>query len=474
MSGKTSRRWVHRRVVAVALCAVLGAGSVKAAAAAADCRVAPERGAAVTLLHAGRLLAVPGEAPAGRSTVVIRGRTIESVLEGHVCPEDLDLAGAAVIDLGKQFVLPGLIDAHVHITSTPSRTFLLDRVTMSDAHRAIWGAANARQTLHAGFTTVRNLAAFRGDSFDADFALRDGIEAGKVIGPRILAAGQGIGSTASQGDFLGYRYEVMDRLAPRSTCSGPSACREAVRYQIKRGADFIKMVATGWATGPSSGGDQQHMFADEMEAVVATARLFDRKVTAHATGVDGVKAALRAGVDSVEHAMVLDAEAIDLFVQTGAYLVPTLLVTQRFIAEEEGEVAAEDGGRVPGSARPAAAGEAQSLRAIAERTYDSHRRAFRAGVRFAFGTDSAITPHGVNAREFAILVDKVGMTPMQAIRTATVNAADHIGLGAALGTIEPGKFADLIAVDGDPLQDVTELERVRFVMKEGQTYRDDL
>jgi len=425
------------------------------------------------LLHAGKLLTVPGRKPQETQTIVVRGGEIVEVIAGYRCPQDLGLEAAAVFDLSRRFVLPGLIDSHVHITSTPSPTFLLDRVTMSDAHRAIWGAANARDTLLAGFTTVRNLAAFRGDSFDADFALRDGIEAGKVPGPRILAAGQGIGSTASQGDFLGYRYEVMDLFAPRSTCSGAAACREAVRYQVKRGADFIKMVATGWATGPAQAGDQQHMFPDEMEAVVATARLFGRKVTAHATGVEGVKAALRAGVDSIEHGMVLDDEAIALFRESGAYLVPTLLVTERFIAQEEGAMAAEEGGRVPGSARPAEAGEAQSLRAVAERMYDSHRRAHRAGVRFAFGTDSAITPHGDNAREFAMLVERVGMTPMEAIVTATVNAADHIGLSDTLGTLEPGKAADLIAVDGDPLRDVTELERVSFVMRAGRVYRHE-
>lgn len=430
-------------------------------------------GSDTKLLHAARLLAVPGGKVSEKQTIVVRDDRIIELFAGYRCPAELGLEAASVLDLTDRFVLPGLIDSHVHITSTPSRTFLLDRVTMSDAHRAIWGAANARDTLLAGFTTVRNLAAFRGDSFDADFALRDGIEAGKVPGPRILAAGQGIGSTAGQGDFLGYRYEVMDLFAPQSTCSGVAACREAVRYQVKRGADFIKMVATGWVTGNANSGDQQHMFPDEMEAVVATARLFGRKVTAHATGLEGVKAALRAGVDSIEHGMVLDDEAIALFRETGAFLVPTLLVTARFVAEEEGATAAEEGGRVPGSARPAGAAETQSLRAVAERMYDSHRRAYRAGVRFAFGTDSAITPHGDNAREFAMLVERVGMTPMEAIVTATVNAADHIGMADTLGTLEPGKAADIIAVDGNPLDDITELERVSFVMRAGYVYRDE-
>lgn len=462
------KKWLFALLMALLPAIAVAHEAETAGVSAESARPAPE---VQTIVHAGRLLAVPGKPPLDRQSVLIRGGRIVALRDGFLAPQEAGMPQATVIDLSQHFVLPGLIDAHVHITSTPSRTFLLDRVTQSDAHRAIWGVENARATLMAGFTTIRNAAAFRGDSFDADFALRDGINQGKVIGPRILTAGQGIGSTASQGDFLGYRYEVMDLFAPRSTCSGPYQCREAVRYQIKRGADFIKMVATGWATAPTPGGDQQHMFPDEMQAVVETARLFGRKVTAHATGLDGIKAALRAGVNSIEHGMVLDDEAIKLFKSSGAYLVPTLLVTKRFIAEASAGKTGEEGGRVPGAGNPSAGRAVTSLAEVAERMYESHRRAFQQGVKFAFGTDSAITPHGDNAQEFAMLVERVGMTPMQAIMTATVNGADHIGLEDEVGTLEVGKMADIIAVAGDPLRDVSELERVRFVMRSGVVHK---
>lgn len=412
-----------------------------------------------SIIHAGTLLAVPGEAPEREKSLVVAAGRIVAIVDGFVSPAATDYPGATVIDLSERFVLPGLIDSHVHMTSTPGPSFQLDRVVQSDAHRAVWGAANARDTLLAGFTTVRDTAGFRGDSFDSVFALRDGIRAGKIPGPRMLVAGQGVGSLASQGDFLGYRSEIMDLFEGRAMCSGPYECRDAVRRQIKRGADFIKMVPTGWATGAAGGGDQQHMFADEMRAVVQTAHLFGRKVTAHATGLDGVKAALRAGADSIEHGRVLDEEAIGLFRETGAYLVPTLLVTTTFTDRESG--------RVPGSARNVSRDEAPSLDSIAATWFASVRTAHESGVKIAFGTDSAITPHGHNAREFALLVQRAAMSPMEAIVTATVNAADHLGLEREIGRLKPGMAADVIAVASSPLDDVTELERVVFVMRSG-------
>ncbi len=416
------------------------------------------------IIHAAELLAVPGEPPATQMSIVIEHGRVGDVREGYATASELGLADALVIDLTDRFVLPGLMDGHTHITSTPSPTFRLDRVVQSDAHRAIWGAYNAEVTLLAGFTSIRDTAGLRGNSFDHVFALRDGIKLGKVPGPRLLVAGQGIGSTASQGDFLGYRHDVMELLESRAMCSGPPACREAVRYQIKRGADFIKLAATGWATGPSEFGDQQHMFFDELEAAVQTAHLMGRRVTAHATGLDGVKAALRAGVDSVEHGRVLDDEAVQLFNESGTYLVPTLLVTKQFIADTD---------YVPGSANPIRTAEAQPLAPVAEQWFRSARLAYEGGVKFAYGTDSAITPHGDNAQEFAMLVEGVGMSPMEAIVTATVNAAENFGLSDEVGTIETGKAADIIAVASSPLDDITELERVRFVMRNGVVYKNE-
>lgn len=445
----------HRRGWAAVALAALVAGF----GGAADADDTP------SVIHAGTLLAVPGEPSEARKSVVIASGRIVKIADGFISPAVAGYPDAAVIDLTDRFVLPGLIDSHTHVTSTPSASFQLDRVVHSDAHRAIWGAANARDTLLAGFTTVRDTAGYRGNSFDSVFALRDGIKAGKVPGPRLLVAGQGVGSLASQGDFLGYRSEVMDLFESRAMCSGPYACRDAVRYLVKRGADFIKMVPTGWATGGERGGDQEHMFADEMRAVVETAHKFGRKVTAHATGLEGVKSALRAGADSIEHGRVLDEEAIALFKETGAYLVPTLLVTVRFTDHASG--------RVPGSARNVSRGSAPPLSAVAEAWFNATRMAYEGGVKIAFGTDSAITPHGQNAREFALLVDKVGMSPMEAIMTATVNAADHVGLAGEIGKIEPGLAADVIAVAQNPLDDITALESVVFVMRSGVVYRNE-
>jgi len=445
------------RAAAVALAAALallsGGNASRAQPAAAD----------ASIVHAGTLLAVPGEAARSEMSVIVENGRVTALAEGYVTPDAAGHPGARVLDLTDAFVLPGLIDSHVHMTSTPSETFQLDRVTQSESHRAIWGAANARATLLAGFTTVRDTAGFRGNVFSGVFALRDGIRAGKIPGPRMLVAGQGVGSAASQGDFLGYRPEVLELFESGAMCSGPYACRDAVRALIKRGADFVKMVPTGWATRGSEGGDQQHMFDDEMRAVVETAHKFGRKVTAHATGSDGVKAALRAGADSIEHGRVLDDEAIDLFLQTGAYLVPTLLVTTTFTDAP--------GGRVPGSARNVAREEAPSLTALAAQWRRSVRRAHEAGVRIAFGTDSAITPHGENAREFALLVEAAGMTPMEAIMTATVNAAEHVGLEDRIGRLQPGMAADLIAVRSSPLENIEQIERVIFVMQGGIVHK---
>ena len=459
-----------RSVSRLATLAIL-ASALAGTAVARDARAGTDApfatGRAASVIHAGTLLSVPGSRPHDGQSIVVADGRIVSVTDGFISPAAAGYPDAATIDLTDRFVLPGLIDSHVHMTSTPSASFQLDRVVQSDAHRAIWGAANARVTLLAGFTTVRDTAGYRGDSFASVFALRDGIRAGKIPGPRLLVAGQGVGSLASQGDFLGYRSEVMDLFRSRAMCSGPYACREAVRYLVKRGADFIKMVPTGWATGVGDGGgggDQQHMFADEMRAVVETAHKFGRKVTAHATGLDGVKAALRAGADAIEHGRVLDREAIALFKETGAYLVPTLLVTTRFTAH--------GAGRVPGSARNLSRDQAPPLSALAKEWFDSTRMAYRGGVRIAFGTDSAITPHGHNAKEFALLVDQVGMSPMEAIVTATVNAADHLGLADEIGQLKPGMAADIIAVAASPLDDVTELERVTFVMRAGVVHKN--
>ncbi|WP_405240867.1 metal-dependent hydrolase family protein [Lentisalinibacter orientalis] len=362
-----------------------------------------------------------------------------------------------VLDLREHFVLPGLIDAHVHITSESGPGFKLRRVVQSGHDQVISGVMNARTTLLAGFTTVRDTAGFRGNDFEAVFALRDGIADGKVAGPRLLVAGQGIGPTAGHGDFLGYRPDILKLLRPPSLCDGADECRKATRYMVKRGADFIKIAVTGGVTSEINAGLDQQMTDDEISAVVETAHALGRKVAAHAHGKNGIETALRLGVDSIEHGTFMDERTAKLFREKGVFLVPTLLA-QKAAAER----VAND------SSLPEAVREKSKNRSATKR--DQVRMAYREGVKMAFGTDSAISPHGRNAEEFALLVE-AGVQPMDAIKMATLNAADLLGVEAVTGSIVEGKSADIIAVKRNPLEDIRALEDVAFVMKEGIVYK---
>ncbi|MBB5517798.1 metal-dependent hydrolase family protein [Amphiplicatus metriothermophilus] len=413
----------------------------------------------IVIVHAGRLLAVPGRAPASEQSVVIRDGKVAAVMDGYV-----DAAGAGaepddatrVYDLKDYFVLPGLIDGHVHLTNENNPKGRLQTVELSDPDRAILAAGFARKTLEAGFTTVRDVGARGGDAI---FALRDGIERGDVVGPRIFASGDTISVTGGHGDGTqGYRDDVAEILHSSGVCDGVAECRKAVREQVRRGADHIKLTATAGVLSNTAAGLDQQFFEDELRAVVETAHMMARKATAHAHGVDGINAALRAGVDSIEHGTYLDDESIRLFRRTGAYLVPTVLAgvtVAEWAADPESHLLP------PQRAKAAEVGP---------RMLDMARRAHRGGVKIAFGTDSGVSRHGENAREFALLVE-AGMTPMEAIVAATVNGADNLGKADMLGTLEPGKLGDLIAVDGDPLADIRELEDVDFVMKEGVVYK---
>ena len=411
------------------------------------------------VIHAGRLLAVPGTAVVERHSIIVAGRTIVEVRAGFVDPGDVgdDPGRVRVIDLSDKVVLPGLIDSHVHITSESGPGFKLRRVVSSGPDQAISAAMNARRTLMAGFTTVRDTAGFRGDDFEAVFAIRDGIARGKVAGPRLLVSGQGITPTAGHGDFMGYRPDIETLLAPKSICDSPAECRKTTRYMIKRGADFIKIAVTGGITSEIAAGLGQQMTDQEIKAVVETAHGLGRRVAAHAHGTNGINAALRAGVDSIEHGTFMDDESVKLFRRTGAYLVPTML------AHKASADRVANDPSLPEAVR----------RKSQDRTDDKIaqvRRAYRAGVRMAFGTDAAISPHGTNAEEFALLAE-AGVTPMDAIVMATVNAADLLGITDIAGSIEPGKAADIIAVDADPLADITVLEQVVFVMKDGFVHK---
>ncbi|TKD50681.1 metal-dependent hydrolase family protein [Sphingomonas baiyangensis] len=408
----------------------------------------PPAAEAVTHVLAGRLIAVPGQAPRGPSTIVIRGGRIAQVLDGHQRPGD----GSAVIDLSTQTVLPGLIDSHVHLASDRAgQEGLLADFTESDqlsAYETLW---NARKTLLAGFTTVRNL----GDEGSA-LALRDAIARGWVEGPRIVDAGRSISTTSGHMDArLGLAEDLRDHPGTENLCDGPDDCRRAVRIQIGRGADVIKIATTGGVNSRIGAGLGAQMFDDEAKAIVETARLYGKKVAVHAHGADGIKLALASGADSIEHGTLLDDDGIALFRKTGAYYVPTLSTVNGYLER----IAAN-----PDAYPPDVRAKIDWRISI---TGQALAKAVPAGVKIAFGTDAGVSKHGRNADEFELMV-KYGMTPAQAIAAATVNAADLLGLSAEIGTIEAGKAADLIAVQGDPLTDVTTLKRVTFVMNGGR------
>ncbi|MFS0771995.1 amidohydrolase family protein [Sphingomonas sp. 1P08PE] len=406
--------------------------------------------APITYIHAGTLLDRPGERPRGNSTVVVQGGRIVEIRDGFATPP----AGATVIDLRDRFVLPGLIDMHVHllgIGGDPMRA-RLTALNTEPADDVLYGAGNARATLMAGFTTVRDL----GGEPRSIRALRDAVDRGDIDGPTIVNAGAPISVTGGHGDPLNGLAEPFAHAVAatvENTCDGPDDCRRATRRQIGLGAQVVKITATGGVLSNVSGGLGRAFTPEEMRAIVETAHGLGRKVAAHSHAADGTKAALEAGVDSIEHGSFLDDEAIALLKKTGAYLVPTELAPVAALAQARS-------GALPPATIPKAEAAAAAM-------VDSHRRALRAGVKFAFGTDSGVSKHGINAQEFALLVDSVGMTPAQAIRTATMAAADLLGKSGEIGTLAPGKTADLIAVSGSPLDDVRRLEAVDFVMHRG-------
>ena len=405
-------------------------------------------------VQAGRLLADPSTGVVLRDkTLVIRGNQVVEIRDGFVSGSE---TGDRTVDLRDGFVLPGLIDSHVHLTSQQNPNGRLQLVTDSSSDRTMAGAGYARRTLMAGFTTVADLGAAN----EAIFALRDGVRRGDVPGPRIIASGSPVSIHGGHGDANGYRDDVMHLLSPESVCSGPDDCMRAVRTQVRSGADIIKIMATGGVLSNTAAGLGQQFTDAELAAIVEVAHRMGRQVTAHAHGVDGINAFLRAGGDSIEHGTYLDAESFRLLRREGTYLVPTLLAGD-FVAR----IAASPGNFFT---------PAQTAKALeaGPKMLDMAGRAHDGGVRIAFGTDSGVSAHGDNAQEFALLV-RAGMTPLEAVQSATVVAAAHLRISGEAGRITPGMPADLIAVSGDPLSDVTVLERVRFVMKGGVVYRTD-
>ncbi len=407
------------------------------------------------IIHAGTLLAVPGEAPAAEQSIVIRGDVISAIRDGYIGAGDVADAGeVAVIDLSGQFVMPGLMDMHVHLTGELGPRRKLDNVEMSKSAQAVRGLMFARRTLDAGFTTVRNLGADQ----EVINAMRDGIAKGYVMGPRIIASG-GVSATGGHGDVSGFRPEILDMFTSNTICNGPYDCRRAVRQAVKNGADIIKITATGGVLSDVATGTEQQLTDDELAEIVATAHSLGRKVAAHAHGAGGIAAALRAGVDSIEHGTYTDKDAIRLFKRNDAWLVPTMLAGETVVrmAEETNIFS------------PAI--KAKALR-VGSQMMTTHKRAYEAGVNIAFGTDSGVSKHGTNAQEF-LLMRQIGMSEMDMLVAATVSGAELIGMSDTLGTIEVGKQADIIATGGSPLENIEELLDVDFVMKGGVVAKSD-
>jgi len=393
------------------------------------------------VLRADRMLDVERGRIVRDAVVVIEGDRISSV-----GPRDVP-AGAQQIDLPGMTLLPGLIDMHTHLAYNLEGVWINAPVKMTAADLAIRGTRNARQTLLAGFTTVRDVGA----GYFVDVALMRAVEKGVIDGPRIFPAGHALGITGGHGDVTGFAPGILERGPETGIADGPDEVIKAVRYQIKHGAKVIKVVATaGVMSFESSVGAQQYS-EEELRAIVEEAQRHGVRVAAHAHGTEGIIAAVNAGVASIEHGSMLSDEAIDLMKRRGTYLVPTTYLGDAIAPE-----------RLPPGIRK----KAEYVIPIAR---ESLRRAIRADVRIAFGTDAAVFPHGDNAKEFAVLVD-CGMSPLEAIRAATVNAADLLGVDDR-GVIAAGRLADLVAVRGNPLEDIHVLEEVQFVIQGGRVVK---
>jgi len=404
-----------------------------------------------TLIYAGRLIDGESDRAVNDVTIRVDGGVISSVERGF---SDAN-ANDVTIDLRNQTVLPGLMDTHVHLTGEYSARSNLNRFTLNEADYAYDAAKYAKRTLDAGFTVVRNL----GDSFNVTIALRKAIASGDVPGPMILTAAKGLSSTGGHGDSTnGWAAHFDADPTPKDgVVNSVEDARRAVRQRYKDGADWIKITATGGVLSVAKNGQNPQFTEEELLAIIETANDYGLRVAAHAHGTEGMRRAVLAGVASIEHGSFMDEEVMDLMIERDTYFVPTILAGN-WVAEK-----ATIDGFFPELVRPKAA-------AIGPIIQDTFARAYARGVPIVFGTDTGVSAHGDNAQEFALMV-KGGMPEMEAIQTATSIAADFLDISETHGRIEAGKQADIIAVRGDPLSDITTLENVSFVMKGGHIYK---
>jgi imidazolonepropionase-like amidohydrolase len=432
-----------------ALTASITAVLIATAATAAD-TTPPPASAPLVVLHCGHLIDTEAGKLLGETTIVIDGKRIREIRAGHA-----DITGAQSIDLANQTCLPGLIDSHVHLTMETSPNRYSEQFRWNAADYAIRSVVYARRTLDAGFTTVRNVADNNNDSV----ALRNAINAGIVPGPRIFTAGTAIGSTGGHADFTdGYRADLAGNpTAKDGIINSPEDAWKAVRQHYKDGVDLIKIMPSGGVLDESSSVDNAQLTIPEIQAVVAAAHDYGFTVAAHAHGAEGIRRAVIGGVDSIEHGTFLDDADMKLMKEHGTWLVPTI-IAGKYVEEKA---------NIPGYYPPQVAVKAKIVGPIIQATA---AKAYKAGVKIAFGTDAAVYPHGENAKEFKYMVD-AGMPPMFVIQAATTHAAQLLKHEKDIGSIAVGKFADVVAVPGNPIDDISLMQKVQFVMKEGKIYK---
>ena len=408
--------------------------------------------AQVTIVHCGVLIDGKSDNTSKVMSVLIDKGTIIDVLEGYMDPGTGDTA----IDLNSYTVLPGLMDMHTHLSGESNPKKYMERFTLDLDDYAYQSIRFAERTLMAGFTTVRDLGG------PVNTSLRDAIKKGYLVGPRIFSAGKSLATTGGHADPTnGMKFKLMGDPGPaEGVVNGIPDARKAVRQRYKNGADLIKITATGGVLSVAKSGENPQFKEDEIRAIVETAADYDMHVAAHAHGAEGMKRAVRAGVRSIEHGTLMDEETMELMKERGTYYVPTISAGE-FVAEK-----AMVDGYYPEIIRPKAA-------KIGPQIKNTFKKAHQAGVKIAFGTDSGVSYHGDNAKEFLYMVEG-GMAPMAAIQSATRVAAELLGVEDALGTIEVGKTADIIAVKGDPIKDISALQDVVFVMKDGVVYKNDV